>query len=67
MEWTNSKKVLKKKRWEMQNTRRFGTIRFEMGSHIFIFEAKGVVDKKVLIVLHKCSFRCTIHATVIGL
>jgi hypothetical protein len=31
----------------MQNTRRF-----EMSSHIFIFEENGVVDKKVLIVLH---------------
>jgi len=30
----------------MQNTRRFGTIHFEMGSHIFIFEENSVVDKK---------------------
>ena len=50
MEWTNSKKCLERERererWEMQHTRWFGTIHFDMGSHIFIFEEKGVVDKK---------------------
>lgn len=30
----------------MQNRRMFGIIHFEMGSHIFIFEGKGLVDKR---------------------
>lgn len=30
----------------MQNTRTCGKIHFETGSHIFIFEENGVIDKK---------------------
>jgi hypothetical protein len=45
----------------------YSTTHFEIGSHIFIFEENGVLDKKVLTVLHKCSFRHTIQATLIGL
>jgi hypothetical protein len=42
-------------------------IHLEMDSHIFILKGKHLVDKKVLIVLHKYSFRYIIHVTLVGL